>query len=152
VIGKTRAIAIWLLAGTAIAQAPSKASKPDGDLKQVMRGVALPNSNIIFAVESRKPKNDLDWQAVLNAAVAIEDTYKLIMLPGRMRSNRQPVPVQVAEYARYAAALVPAGKECRKAALGKDIEAIGNCTDTLSEACDNCHKVYRDLPQRQNGQ
>jgi hypothetical protein len=138
----------FLLAGAAIAQAPSYAPKPYGNLKQVMRSVALPNSNIIFGIQSQPPKTDVEWQTVVNAAVAIEEISNLIMIPGRIRSNGQPVPVQAADYAKYAAALAPAGRECLKAALVKNQDAIGNCTDTLSGACDNCHKVYRDQPQK----
>lgn len=117
-----------------------------------MRGVLLPNSNIIFAVQSKPPQTNTDWQAVVNAAIAIQGAASPIMTPGRMRSNGQPAPVQATDYARFASALGPAGKECQKAALARDIEAIGNCTDTLSEACDNCHKVYRDMPQAHSGQ
>ena len=143
-----RTLVPFLLAAAAIAQAPSYTPKPYGNLKQVMRSVALPNSDIIFAIQSKPPKTDMEWQTVVNAAVAIEETSNLIMIPGRMRSNGQPVPVQAADYAKYAAALAPAGRECLKAALIKNQDAIGNCTDTLSGACDNCHKVYRDQPQK----
>ena len=143
-----RTFALFLVAAAAIAQAPSYTPKPYGNLKQVMRSVALPNSDIIFAIQSKPPKNDMEWQAVVNAAVAIEETYNLIMIPGRIRSNGQPVPVQAADYAKFAAALAPAGRDCLKAALVKNQDAVGNCTDTLSEACDNCHKVYRDQPQK----
>jgi cytochrome c556 len=138
----------FLLAAAAIAQAPPYTPKPYGNLKQVMRSVALPNSDIIFGIQSKPPKTDMEWQNVVNAAVAIEETSNLIMIPGRIRSNGQPVPVQAADYAKYAAALAPAGRECLKAALIKNQDAIGNCTDTLSGACDNCHKVYRDQPQK----
>ena len=110
--------------------------------------MALPNSDIIFAIQSKPPKTEMEWQAVVNAAVALEETSNLIMIPGRIRSNGQPVPVQAADYAKFAAALAPAGRECMKAALVKNQDAIGNCTDTLSGACDNCHKVYRDQPQK----
>lgn len=138
----------FLLAAAAIAQAPSFTPKPYGNLKQVMRSVALPNSSVIFAIQSKPPTTDMEWQTVVNAAVAIEETSNLIMIPGRIRSNGQPVPVQAPDYAKYAAALAPAGRECLKAALIKNKDAIGNCTDTLSGACDNCHKVYRDQPQK----
>ena len=77
--------------------------------------------------------------------IRIEETSNLITIAGRLRSNGQPVPVQAADYAKYAEALAPAGG-CLKAVLIKNLDAIGNCTDTLSEACDNCHKVYRDQP------
>jgi cytochrome c556 len=143
-----RTLVPFLLVAAAIAQAPSYTPKPYGNLKQVMRSVALPNSNIIFAIQSQPPKTDMDWQTVVNAAVAIEETSNLIMIPGRIRSNGQPVPVQAADYAKFAAALAPAGRECLKAALIKNKDAIGNCTDILSGACDNCHKVYRDQPQK----
>jgi cytochrome c556 len=143
-----RAIVLFLLAGAAIAQAPSYTPKPYGNLKQVMRSVALPNSDIILGVQQNLPKTDMDWQKVINAAIAIEETENLIMIPGRIRSNGQPVPVQAADYAKYAAALAPAGRECLKASLIKSQDAVGNCTDTLSQACDNCHKVYRDQPQK----
>jgi cytochrome c556 len=141
-----RTLVVLLLAGTAIAQAPGSGPKPYGNLKQVMRGVPLPNSDIIFAVQSKLPKNDMEWQTVENAAIAIEETANLILVPGRLRSNGQPVPVQAADYMKYAQALVPAGKDCLKAAQKKDQDAVNNCTDGLSAACDNCHKVYRDKP------
>jgi len=143
-----RSLLLLLLAGAAIAQAPSNMPKPYGNLKQVMRSVPLPNSDIIFAVQEKPPKNDMDWQTVENAAIAIEETANLIMIPGRFRANGQPVPVKAADYAQYAAALVPAGKECLKAAQTKNLDALGNCTDGLSQACDECHKVYRDRPQK----
>ena len=143
-----RVLFLLLLYGAAIAQAPSFKPKPYGNLKQVMRGIALPNSDLIFGLQEKPPKSDAEWQPVVNAAVAIEETYNLIMIPGRIRSNGQPVPVQAADYAKFAAALGPAGRDCLKAALMKSKDAISNCTDSLSQACDNCHKVYRDQPQK----
>ena len=143
-----RLLVFFLLAGAAIAQAPSYTPKPYGNLKQVMRSLPLPSSDIIFAVQDKPPKNDMEWQTVENAAIAIEETANLIMILGRVRSNGQPVPVQAADYAKYAAALVPAGRDCLKAAQKKSQDAINNCTDGLSQACDNCHNVYRDRPQK----
>jgi cytochrome c556 len=143
-----RTLALFLLAGAALAQAPSFAPKPYGNLKQVMRAVALPNSDIIFAIQQKPPKTDMEWQAVVNAAVAIEELENLIMIPGRIRSNGQPAPVQNADYAKFAAALAPAARDCLKASLQKNQDAVTNCTDSLSQACDNCHKVYRDAPQK----
>jgi len=138
-----RALAVLLLAGTAIAQGQSQQN-----LKQLMRSALLPNSNIIFAVQSKPPKSEKEWQIVENAAVNIGDAANLILLPGRLRSNGQPVPVQAADYIKYAQALVPAGGKCLKAAQMKNLDAVGDCTDLLSESCDNCHKVYRDQPRK----
>ena len=133
-----RAWVALLVALPSVAQAPS--------LKQLMRSTLLPNSNTVFSVQSNIPKNNMEWQAVENAAIRIEETSNLILMPGRLRANGQPVPVQAADYVKYAQALVPAGAKCLKAAKAKSLDAIGDCTDLLSESCDNCHKVYRDKP------
>jgi cytochrome c556 len=143
-----RLFVLFLLAGAASAQAPSYNPKPYGNLKQVMRSVALPNSDIILGLQKNPPKSEADWQVVVNASVAIEELSNLILIPGRIRSNGQPVPVQAPDYAKFAAALAPAGQQCLKAALIKNKDMIANCTDTLTEACDNCHKVFRDQPQK----
>lgn len=113
-----------------------------------MRAVLLPNSNIILSIQDHPPQTDMEWQAVINASVAIEEAYNLLMIPGRIESNAQPVPVQNADYAKFATALVSAGRDCLKASLKKSKDAIANCTDILTQACDNCHKVYRDQPHR----
>jgi cytochrome c556 len=141
-------LVLSLLSGVAIAQAPSYTPKPYGNLKQVMRSVSLPASDIIFGVQEKPPKDDMGWQTVENAATAIEETANLMMIPGRLRSNGQPVPVKAADYAKFAAALIPAGRDCVKAAQKKSQDDVSNCTDSLSQACDNCHKVYRDQPQK----
>jgi cytochrome c556 len=144
---RMRPLVLFLLAGAVIAQAPYT-PKPYGNLKQVMRSVALPNSVTILAIQDKPPKSDMEWQAVVNAAVAIEELSNLIVIPGRIQSNGQPVPVQAADYAKFAAALPPAGKDCLMAALKKNKDSVANCTDSLTQACDNCHKVYRDAPQK----
>jgi cytochrome c556 len=145
---KLRPLILLLLAGAAIAQAPIYTPKPYGNLKQVMRSVALPSSNIILGIQQKPPKTDLEWQTVVNASVAIEELENLIMIPGRIMSNGQQTPVQNADFAKFAAALAPAGRDCLKASLQKSQDAVTNCTDSLSQACDNCHKVYRDLAQK----
>lgn len=113
-----------------------------------MRSVLLPNSNIILGLQDHPPKTDVDWQAVTNASVAIEEALNLVMIPGRIESNGQPAPVQNPAYAKFAAALAPAGRDCLKATLIKSKDAVANCTDSLTQACDNCHKVFRDQPQK----
>jgi len=140
-----RAWAVLLLAAAAFGQAPNN-PQPRENLKQVMRRVALPNANVMFGLQSNVPKNDKEWQAVEQAAIAIRGTASLILVPGRLLSNGKPVPVQAADYVKYADALVPAGRDCLKAALRKSPDAVSNCTDSLSQACDNCHNEYRDKP------
>jgi cytochrome c556 len=128
------------------ASAPFKA-KPVANLKQIMRSIALPNSNIIFDVQSKPPKDEMDWKEVENAAMAIAEFASLVTEPGRLRENGQPAPVERADWNKYAKGLVTAGQACYKAAQSRKADAVGACTDQLSESCSNCHDVYRDRPQ-----
>lgn len=143
-----RGLMVLLLAGAAIAQAPSGQPQPNANLKQVMRSVLLPNADIIFSVQLKNPKDDLEWRTVENAASGIEGAANLILTPGRLRSNGQPVPVQAPDYLKFAKALIPAGRDCLKAAQKKSWGVVADCTDRLSQACDNCHNVYRDSIQK----
>lgn len=137
-----RTLLALLLASAGLAQAPRQ-PQPE-TLKQVMRTVALPNAKAMFEVQSRAPKNNQEWRDLENAAIRIEETADLIRMPGRLMSNGRPVPVHAPDYVKYAQALIPAGRDCLKAARRKSPDAISNCTDSLSQACDNCHNEFRD--------
>jgi cytochrome c556 len=131
-----------------LAQAPASfRPKPIGTLKQVMRSIPYPNSDIIYAVQNKAPQNDDEWKIVQNAAIAISETPNLITMPGRLRENGQPVPVKNSDWNKFAQGLATAGQVCYKAALAKDRDAVNKCTDGLAESCSNCHDVYRDRPK-----
>ena len=143
-----RYFVLLALAGAVPAQAPAPFKpKPVASLKQIMRSIALPNSNLIFDVQSKPPKDEMAWKDVENAAMAIAEFSNLVTVPGRLRENGQPVPVQRADWSKYAKGLVTAGEACYKAAQSRKPDTVGDCTDQLSESCSNCHDVYRDRPQ-----
>jgi len=137
------------LAAVIVAAQPSAVfrARPVGNLKQVMWSIAFPSSNIIFDVQKKAPSTADEWATVQNAAIAIAETANLITMPGRLREDGKPVPVQKADWNKYARGLITAGQDCYKAAAAKDQEGVTKCTDGLSEACSNCHEVYRDAPQ-----
>ena len=85
---------ILLFCGAAVAQAPVYKAVPVGTLKQVMRGVILPNSDILFSVAQTPPKNDKEWAVVQDSAIALAESAALISMPGRLLSNGQKVPVE----------------------------------------------------------
>ena len=146
---RTRILTVLLIAaGVTLAQAPALyRPQPVANLKQVMRSIPLPNSNLIFDVQTKAPADDMAWNDVANAAMAIAETANLITLAGRLRENGQPVPVQNADWNKFARGLVAAGQACYKAALMKSQQAVSGCAEQLSDACSNCHDIYRDRPQ-----
>ena len=137
---------------------------PEGNLAELMRAIAFPNSNILFNVQIKDPgaqpkkqtvAQQFDyaewgtgvytgWLAVDQAAVAITETAPLLLTPGRRCQNGKPVPVDAADWKQYVAALADVGKLAYQASKARNFEAFTDITEKLNDACANCHKVYRD--------
>jgi mono/diheme cytochrome c family protein len=137
---------------------------PEGNLAELMRAIAFPNANIIFNLQVKDPAaarakplatSPFDyvewgstvypgWLAVDQAAVALTETASLLLTPGRRCQNGRPAPVDRADWKQYVAALVDAGKLARQASRARKLDAFGEVSEKLNDACANCHKVYRD--------
>ena len=137
---------------------------PEGNLAELMRAIAFPNSNIIFNLQLKDPgaqpkkkpaSSPFDyvewgsteysgWLAVDQAAVALTETAALLLTPGRRCQNGRAVPVDRADWKQYVAALADAGKLAHRASQARNFEAFIDISDKLNDACANCHKVYRD--------
>ena len=151
-------------ASAAAASGGTSLPPPEGNLAELMRAIAFPNSNIIFNLQIKdpgaQPKKNLTsssfdyaewgstvytgWLAVDQAAVAITETAALLLTPGRRCQNGKPVPVDRADWKQYVAALVDAGKLAHRASQARDFKAFVDVSEKLNDACANCHKVYRD--------
>jgi mono/diheme cytochrome c family protein len=137
---------------------------PEGNLAELMRAIAFPNSNIIFNVQIRDPATQpkkepasvpfdyfewgstvyTGWLAVDQAAIALTETAALLSTPGRRCQNGRPVPVDRADWKQYVAALAEVGKIAHRASQARNYEAFIDISEKLNDACANCHKVYRD--------
>jgi len=148
------------------AQTPAPAPNPQkvvGTLAQVMRGVYFPNANLIFDVQSNDPgapsgaRNESSggasarfaniysgWQVVENAAIVMAESTDLLLYPGRLCQNGKPVPVGRADWATYVQGLRNAGLAALEVARTKDLERMIEVTNTVADACSNCHEPYRD--------
>jgi mono/diheme cytochrome c family protein len=144
--------------------ASSSLPTPEGNLAELMRAIAFPNSNIIFNLQlkdpGKQPKKDLasspfdyvdwgstvypGWLAVDQAAVAIVETAPLLLTPGRKCQNGRPVPMDREDWKKYVGDLVEVGKLARQTARERNYDAFMDVADKLNTACANCHKVYRD--------
>lgn len=156
-----------LLTAAAAAQTPKPATarpvarKPTGTLAQVMRGIYFPNANLIFDVQQHDPaapkaKSDSgsstdtygsaysEWEKVENAAVALTDGVDLILQPGRTCQNGKPVPLNQADFQKFAREMREAGRVALAAARTRNQEKVSDATNNIADACSNCHEVYRD--------
>jgi S-disulfanyl-L-cysteine oxidoreductase SoxD len=137
---------------------------PEGNLAELMRAIAFPNSNIIFNVQVKDPgaqpkkqpaASPFDyvewgstvypgWLAVDQASIALTETAALLTTPGRRCQNGKPVPVDRDDWKQFVAALADAGKLAHRASQARDFKAFGDISEKLNNACANCHKIYRD--------
>jgi hypothetical protein len=131
------------------------------DLRQVMRGILYPASNVIFAVQDKNPaeiKPAADpatstdplastyggWAAVENSGLAMVEAANLLMIPGRKCSNGRAVPLQNADWPMLVQGLRDAGMSAYKAAQEKNQDKILDAAGEVTTACENCHSKYRE--------
>jgi len=144
---------------------------PEGNLAELMRAIAFPNSNIIFNVQIHDPGKKKEpkpnppefdyvewgsniypgWMMIDQAAIALTETAPLLLTPGRKCQNGKPVPVDREDWKKYVADMVEVGRLAHKASQARDFEAFVDISEKLNEACLNCHRVYRDRGGR-NGE
>ena len=136
---------------------------PLGNLAELMRAIAFPNSNVLFNLQvkdpstqpKKQPGTTLDyvdwgstvyqgWLAVDQAALAITETAPLFLTPGRRCQNGKPVPVDRADWKQYVAALEEVGQRAYRESKARNYPAFEEIAEKLNDACANCHKVYRD--------
>jgi hypothetical protein len=150
-------------APAATAAAAAKAYAP---LARMMQGIAFPASNIIFDTQTTDPGKTKEasdpsggatqqfsgvyggWMAVENAALALQETANLLVIPGRLCENGRPAPVDQEDYRKWAANLADAGAAALKAAQSKNLDAMVDVSGTVSDACAMCHEKYRDTPKQ----
>ena len=163
-------LAASLAAGCGSANQPATQNagpspKAYASLAKLMRGIPFPASNLIFDTQTNDPAAKPaesggssgatsafsgvygGWEAVENAALAISETANLIMIPGRLCQNGRPVPLDRADFQKFAQGLADAGQAALKAAQSKNLDAMVEVSGTVSDACAACHEVYRDKPE-----
>jgi hypothetical protein len=151
---------------TGAAKAPAAAAmKPEvvADLRQLMRGILFPNSNVIFFAQEEDPAkvppakdpslspNPLastygGWTAVENSARALSEAANLLIIPGRKCGNGLPVPINSPDWAKFVQGLRQTSEEAYKAAQSKNMDNILMAAGDLSTACSNCHDKWREKP------
>ena len=160
--------------GTGAGTAPAKTwYAPTGNLAQLMRGVFFHNSNLIFSIQEmeaadlppKPPASRPDgltifdwglllytgWPAVENAATALADASALMMLPGLRCENGRAAPVTEPDWIRLTDEMISVARRTYRLAQTRDREAVSSYTADLSNACNACHRVYRDVGGRGRG-
>jgi hypothetical protein len=145
-------------------QASASAAPPTHmNMLQLMRAFPYPHSNVIFDTQSRDPegaeKKDTQvfhmyqwgasdayagWAGVENSALALAEMAPLLRLP-RACANGKPAPVERDDWKKAVDGLVTVGEAVAKEARAKNMDAMLDLSEKLSNACAACHDLYRDV-------
>jgi hypothetical protein len=143
--------------------APATPAKAHMNMLQLMRSFPFPHSNVLFDVQSRDPEgpekkqsmvfsvyrwNESDtyagWEGVESSALALAEMAPLLLMP-RACANGKPAPVDRDDWKKAVAGLVTVGEEAATIARAKNMEAMVDLTEKVSNACAACHDLYRDV-------
>jgi hypothetical protein len=132
-------VGLFLMAGAALAQAPTPAPpttfQPVGTMKQLMIDIIYPTSDAIFYVDREPPKNQRDWDVLRGQALMLAESGNLLMMEGRARDQKN--------WILESKMLIDIGGRAYKAAQAKDLDGIRALNDSLNAACVVCHYQYR---------
>ena len=134
------------------------------NVRQVMRGILFPNSNVVFAAQSDDPAkvkqaqdpstapNPLEsvyggWEAVANSGIALTESARLLEIP-RKCSNGNAAPIGGVTWKQGLTQLREAGRAAYDAAQAKNQDKVLDASDKITEACSTCHDKYREKTPR----
>src|SRR5689334_12917954 len=113
-----RSVLLLMITGFALAQAPSRtpAKAPatfqtTGTLLQFMRGVILPNADVVFNAGNEAPKDAAAWLKTQNAALTVAEAGNLLMIGNRGQGRP--------DWNQLAKGLIAAGQKTYRAAMAK---------------------------------
>src|SRR4051812_43683687 len=129
--------------GASAGQAPSPAAtasqggrmQPAGTMSELMVKIIYPASDAIFYITTREPKTEAEWGELQGKALAVAESAKLLMMPGRARDQDR--------WMSDARLMLDAGRAAFRAAKAKDVAALDALNDQLYTSCTSCHQHYR---------
>jgi hypothetical protein len=120
--------------------------KPLADNKLLMQAVVDPNADIIWdavktidtkaGTEEIRPRNEEQWAAVRNAAVAVAESGNLLMMVPRARDG--------GEWMTLSRRMIDAGEEAIKAADAKNADRLFTVGGDIYDTCSACHEKYME--------
>ena len=114
-----------------------------------IRGIAIAMVLVTHSLyASALPKADIllhaGWAGVENSALALAEMAPLLRLP-RACANGKRAPVERDDWKKAVDGLVSVGEAVAKEAHAKNMDAMLDLSEKLSNACAACHDLYRDV-------
>ena len=128
-------LSLVLVASMSAQQAPGGA-RPVASVRELHEIVITPASDAVFRAAGDLPTTDQAWRDARKQAIMLAESGNLLMLGGRARDNTG--------WMKLSRALVDAAAGAAAAAGKKDAKALEAAGDSITTACETCHRPYRD--------
>ena len=115
--------------------AATLSAQPIGTMSDLMIKILYPNADAVFYITKRTPTTEADWGELQAKTLVLAETANLLVMPGRLRDEKQ--------WVEDAKLLREAGAAAYKAARAKDVPALEGLNDQLYQSCVQCHMHYR---------
>jgi hypothetical protein len=115
--------------------AATLSAQPIGTMSDLMIKILYPNADAVFYITTRTPTTEAEWGELQAKTLVLAETANLLVMPGRLRDEKQ--------WLEDAKLLREAGAAAFKAARAKDVPALEALNDQLYQSCVQCHMHYR---------
>lgn len=133
----TFSVLVLTLGTSIVAQrAPATGVRTLATVLQLHELLISPASDAVFNAASDPPTDAKGWMAARNQAVLLAESGNLLMVGARVRDN--------INWMTMSRALVDAAVLAVTAAEKNDAKALEAATDSITVACMECHRPYRD--------
>lgn len=118
------------------AAVPSAAAalQPLATTRQVMLGLVIPASDVLFQVGDKTPADQAGWDRVEANAVMLAEAGAMLTVAPRKVDDQ--------DWLRFTTLLIDAAKKAADSARMKDADKVLDDGNALYEVCDTCHKKY----------
>jgi len=125
-----------LAAGLSAQRSPAGGIRALANVRELHDIMISPASDAVFAASSNQPLDAKGWTDARNQAILLAESGNLLMVGTRVRDT--------GNWMKMSRAMVDAAALAATAAEKKDAKALEAATDSITTACMECHRPYRD--------
>ena len=125
-----------LAAGVSAQRSPAVGIRALANVRELHDIMISPASDAVFAASSNQPFDAKGWTDARNQAILLAESGNLLMTGTRVRDN--------GNWMKMSRAMVDAAALAAAAAEKKDAKGLEAATDSITTACMECHRPYRD--------
>jgi len=117
-------------------RAPATGVRTLANVRELHDLMISPASDAVFAASSNEALDAKGWTTARNQALLLAESGNLLMVGSRVRDT--------GNWMKMSRAMVDAAALATAAAEKKDAKALEAATDSITTACMDCHRPYRD--------